>query len=89
MSGHSLVTAPKEYGNALSFWVEYPSGLVDLSRSQHLPTSPREVEAKPPPLKGDQVDIPVDGGHTVRIDTKATAAVIIDMQKFVPAYLWT
>lgn len=77
-----------EYGNSLSFWVEYPSGLIDVTRSEHVPTSPEDSEVKPLPLKGDQVDIPVDGGRTIRIDTKSTAIVIIDMQKSVSAYKW-
>ena len=40
-----LATAT-EYGNAASFWVEYPSGLLDLTRTTHLPTS-QAGHAKP------------------------------------------
>ena len=80
----SHLTAPITYGNALSFWVEYPSGLIDLSRSQH-PTG--EFGEKPPVLASEQVDIPVDGGRTIRIDTKSTAMIVIDMQKCVTVYI--
>lgn len=72
-----------EYSNPLSFLVEYLSGLINLSRSQHLPLLAEESEVKPPPLKADQVDFPIDGGRTIRVDTKSTPMVIIDVQKFV------
>ncbi|KAE9408094.1 Isochorismatase hydrolase [Gymnopus androsaceus JB14] len=38
MTSRALVPHPVEYGDPTSnsFWVEYPSGLVDLSRSTHL-----------------------------------------------------
>ncbi|KAH7925186.1 Isochorismatase hydrolase [Leucogyrophana mollusca] len=77
-----MATRPKveqtvEYGNPASFWVEYPSGLVDLSRSQH-----SNDEAAPPPLRSTQLDIPVDGERVIRVDKASTAAVIVDMQNF-------
>jgi hypothetical protein len=74
------VPAPVEYGNDTSFWVEYPTGLVDLSRTQtdRLPSSP---VSSPPPLKLNQTEIEVDGGRIVRINKETTAIVIIDMQK--------
>lgn len=68
-----------EYGNAASFWVEYPSGLVDLSRTNHLDTSNKD--AQPPALTQDQLEIAVEGGRTIRINKSASAVVIIDMQK--------
>jgi hypothetical protein len=81
-----FVTEPIEYGSDLSgFWVEYPSGLVDISRSHHIPpeTSPGNP-ANAPALKEGQAEISVGHGRTIRIDTKATAMVIVDMQKSVP-----
>ncbi len=81
-----------EFGNAISWWVEYPTGLIDVTRTTHLPKGPlpegdvaqdqptREVPI-PPLVKEAQLDIPVDGERTVRIATKNSAVVIIDMQK--------
>ncbi|KAF9496172.1 Isochorismatase hydrolase [Pleurotus eryngii] len=99
MTTRPPVTAPVEYGNSASFWVEYPSGLIDVSLSHHLSPSDHcqsnggtvthngsektdGAHAEPPALGENQVDIPVDGGRTVRIDTSATAIVVIDMQNF-------
>ncbi|TFY66740.1 hypothetical protein EVG20_g4356 [Dentipellis fragilis] len=73
------VEAPIEFGNAESFWVEYPSGLVDLSRSHHLSAS---GEPSPPPLASPQFELEVDGDRTLRIDPAKTAFVIVDMQNF-------
>lgn len=79
------------YGNAGNFWVEYPSGLVDLTRSQNLEFHKaggevKEVKAKPEPPALDtksQVEIPVNGDRTIRVDAAKTALVVIDMQKYV------
>ncbi|RDB29161.1 Peroxyureidoacrylate/ureidoacrylate amidohydrolase RutB [Hypsizygus marmoreus] len=72
---------PVEYGNSSSFWVEYPSGLVDLTRTHRL--SPSEAQTGLPPVKASgQADITVNGGRTIRIDTKSSAMVIIDMQNY-------
>jgi len=73
------VPAPVEYGNDTSFWVEYPTGLVDLSRTDRLAV---DTESSPPPLKSNQAEIGVDGGRIVRINKETTAIVIIDMQNF-------
>ena len=80
MVGRSNVPTPVEYGNDTSFWVEYPTGLVDLSRTNHLSSSTID-HPSPPPLKPSQAEIKVDGNQTVRINKETTAAVIIDMQK--------
>ncbi|KAH9178689.1 Isochorismatase hydrolase [Lactarius sanguifluus] len=62
MTTRPPVETPTEYGNASSFWVEYPSGLVDLSRTAHLPTDgPGTTVTDPPPLSPGQLDIAVDG----------------------------
>lgn len=53
-----------------------PSGLVDLTRTTHLPT-----DANEPELKSDQLDLPVDGDRVIRLDPAKTAYVIVDMQK--------
>ncbi|KAI0308235.1 hypothetical protein B0F90DRAFT_141101 [Multifurca ochricompacta] len=76
---------PIEYGNTSSFWVEYPSGLIDLTRTTHLPADEAKV-IDAPPLAPGQLDIPVDGEvrqKSVRINVAASAYVIIDMQKYV------
>lgn len=80
MTTRPPVEQPIEYGNAASFWVEYPSGLVDLTRAAHL-TPGRDADAPEPPLKSGQLEVPVDGGRTIRIDAKKSALVVIDMQK--------
>ena len=77
MKTRPRVTAPTEYGNASSWWVEYPSGLVDLSRSTHLGSS---ESAEPARAKG-LWDVSVDGDRTIRIDAAKSALVVIDMQK--------
>ncbi|KAF9814916.1 hypothetical protein IEO21_04860 [Rhodonia placenta] len=77
------VTSPIEYGDAASFWVEYPSGLVDLTRHAHLPLGAQDTgEVQIPPLQtSTQLEIPVDGERVVRISKERSAIVIIDMQK--------
>ena len=72
------VDSPTEYGNDLSFWVEYPSGLIDLTRLTHAAT---DMEREPPFDSSEHLDITVDGGRVVRVARKRTALVIIDMQK--------
>ena len=76
------VPAPVQYGNDTSFWVEYPTGLIDLSRTDRLPSSAVDAESSPPPLKSNQAEIDVDGGRIVRINKETSAIVIIDMQKW-------
>ncbi|KAI0068225.1 Isochorismatase hydrolase [Artomyces pyxidatus] len=80
MTARPHVEQVTEYGNAASFWVEYPSGLVDLTRSHHVPSGASSHSV--PPLKSDQIEIAVDGEREVRVDTSKTAFVIIDMQNF-------
>ena len=79
MSSRPKVSKITEHGNAASFWVEYSSGLVDLSRTVYS----QEGELEPPKLQSSQLDIPVDGDRIIRINKATTAAVIIDMQKSV------
>lgn len=73
-----LVVSPTEYGNPASFWIEYPSGLVDLTRSQHLAD-----DSPPSAVASNQLEISVDGGRILRINDDTSALVIIDMQKWV------
>ncbi|KAI0076073.1 Isochorismatase hydrolase [Panus rudis PR-1116 ss-1] len=84
------VSVATEYGNAASFWVEYPTGLIDLTRSAHLPNGNKvqsniiesPVTTIPPALDVDsQFELDVDG-RTVRLGRASTAIVIIDMQNF-------
>ena len=82
MTTRPKVPTPVEYGNDTNFWVEYPSGLIDISRKTHLQSvADTGAPEGPPPLQPTQVDIEVDRGRTVRIDKEASAIVIIDMQK--------
>jgi hypothetical protein len=84
-----MVTRPRvevaiEYGSDATpqgFWTEYPSGLVDVSRTSHLPSASGNAEVEIPPLTSELLDIPVDGDRTVRVKRATTAIVIIDMQK--------
>ncbi|KDR84961.1 hypothetical protein GALMADRAFT_218034 [Galerina marginata CBS 339.88] len=76
------VPLPVEYGNDTAFWVEYPTGLIDVSRATRLPAeAAKDAAYQPPPLKATQLDIPVDGNRVVRVDKEKTALVVIDMQK--------
>jgi len=77
MTTRPPIEQPTEFGNATSFWVEYPGGLVDVSRTAHLDVT----GGQPPPLTEGLLDIPVDG-RVVRVEAKKTALVIIDMQNF-------
>lgn len=73
-----------EYGSDATpqgYWVEYPSGLVDVSRTNHLPPTSGDAQVEAPPLTSALLDIPVDGDRTVRVNRNSTAIVIIDMQK--------
>lgn len=76
------VETPVEHGYEPDFWVEYPSGLVDLSRKDHLPSGSSATTA-PPALKSSQMEIEVNGGRTIRVEKETTAIVIVDMQKCV------
>ncbi|KAF5375023.1 hypothetical protein D9758_000309 [Tetrapyrgos nigripes] len=71
------VTVPIQYG-VKSFWVEYPDGLLDLSRTTPLSGSP----STSPSISKGQLDIKVDGNRTIRVDASKTALVVIDMQNF-------
>ncbi|CAA7265826.1 unnamed protein product [Cyclocybe aegerita] len=75
------VSAPVEYGSGNDFWVEYSSGLVDLSRTDHLPADGGLCHSQPE-LKEHQADIDVDVGRTIRVDKTRTALIVIDMQNF-------
>lgn len=92
------VAKPTEYGNAAAFWIEYPSGLVDLTRSAHLPSAAKaqsvpeepdqvlvhEDSAPAPPLNAEkQWEVEVEGDRSLRMSRAHTAIVIIDMQKLV------
>ena len=104
MTTRPPVPFPVEYGDPTSnsFWVEYPNGLVDLSRSTHLRDLKHSAEKQldingsepgaqniltadatiTPTLLPGQLDVPVSGQRTVRLDTSKSAVVIVDMQNF-------
>ncbi|EIW86751.1 Isochorismatase hydrolase [Coniophora puteana RWD-64-598 SS2] len=79
MTARPRVERAVEYGNEASFWVEWPSGLVDLTRSRHLETSGGEDEEA---LSGAHLEIEVDGGRRIRVDKARTVLVVVDMQNF-------
>jgi hypothetical protein len=76
---HQHLKHAKTYGNVKndSFWVEYPSGLLDLTRSNPLIPAATQAPAK----KDDELEIEVEGNKRIRIDAKQAAIVIVDMQK--------
>ncbi|KAF7320288.1 Isochorismatase hydrolase [Mycena kentingensis (nom. inval.)] len=79
MVSRPLVQIPTEYGGATApqgWWTEYPSGLVDVSRTSHI------SDNGPPPLTPDLLEIPCDGNRVLRVKKDATALVVIDMQNF-------
>ncbi|KAF7793350.1 hypothetical protein EIP86_004462 [Pleurotus ostreatoroseus] len=90
------IATATEFGNPSAFWVEYPSGLVDLTRSAHLPLAAaahadastpadpvHEDPAPPPPLAEEtQFELPVDGDRTLRLNRATTALVVVDMQNY-------
>ncbi|KAL0576373.1 hypothetical protein V5O48_005632 [Marasmius crinis-equi] len=78
MVSRPLVQSPIQYGDNASFWVEYPTGFIDVTRKHPLV----EGNLEAPPKEADDLEIAVDGGRTVRVDAKATALVVIDMQNF-------
>ncbi|KAL6309927.1 Isochorismatase hydrolase [Sparassis latifolia] len=93
MTARPHVAAAVEYGNPASFWVEYSSGLIDLTRTAHLPKGALDVgtaaqaekaeDAPIPPLQSNsQFELPVDGDRVLRIAKERSAIVIIDMQNF-------
>lgn len=71
MSVRPNVPARTTYGSPDSYWIEYPDGLVDLSREGQ----GNEREG------GQVVEFSVQGERRVRIDTGITALVVVDMQK--------
>lgn len=79
MKARPRVTEATEYGSSASWWVEFPNGLIDLSRSNHLDAVAKPAQAQER-TKG-QVDVEVDGDRTIRIDARKSALVVIDMQK--------
>ncbi|KAF8581936.1 Isochorismatase hydrolase [Ramaria rubella] len=78
------VTEPQTFGSVKhgSFWVEYPSGLVDLTCFSPLPQGDEDSLTRPPAKAQGHLDIEVEGGRKIRIDPKQTAIIIIDMQNF-------
>lgn len=69
-----------QYGHPAtgSFWVEYPDGTVDVTRTHPL-TAP---DADAPPKQDKHIEVAVDGDRKVRFDPARAAIVIIDMQKY-------
>jgi len=83
------------FGNIKSgkFWVEYPSGLVDIT-ANHPPLTTSSSEARPtaveavpgseePPLHPTEIEFDVQEDRRVRLDMTKSALVMIDMQKCV------
>ena len=86
------VQSPLVFGNPGSFWVEYPSGLVDLTRpSSNRPDGSTNIsaakESDPPALDTkSQFELQVEDDRVLRLNKSTTAIVIIDMQKFVISF---
>ncbi|KIJ53945.1 hypothetical protein M422DRAFT_241204 [Sphaerobolus stellatus SS14] len=75
-----FVKEVKTFGNPGShnFWVEYPSGLLDLTRSN----PPSSATSEPPSKAPEHLEFAVNGDRKLRIDPKKSAIVIVDMQNF-------
>ncbi|KAJ8083861.1 hypothetical protein PM082_002627 [Marasmius tenuissimus] len=78
MVNRPLVQSPIQYGASASFWVEYPTGFIDLTCKHPLLEGKLEI----PQRDADDMEIAVEGGRTLRVDSKVTALVVIDMQNF-------
>ncbi|KAK7694705.1 hypothetical protein QCA50_001893 [Cerrena zonata] len=76
------------FGNPASFYVEYPSGLVDLTRSpSNRPDGSQNIttpnEPDPPALDSkSQWELEVEEDRVLRLNKSTTAIVIIDMQNY-------
>ncbi|THH01825.1 hypothetical protein EW026_g947 [Hermanssonia centrifuga] len=86
------ISVATEFGNATDFWVEYPSGLVDVTRTAHLSNLVKadgeevlihkDAAVRPPPLNAEmQWELEVDADRTLRLAKTRSAFVIVDMQK--------
>lgn len=64
-----------------NFWVEYPSGLVDLTRTNPVTEESKLIDT--PTKAENELDIHVDADRVIRIDPTRSAFVVIDMQKYV------
>ncbi|KAJ3569767.1 hypothetical protein NP233_g4841 [Leucocoprinus birnbaumii] len=104
MTSRSYVQTPTRYGGTLDsegaagFWVEYPDGLVDLTRSHWIESnddlkngaspaiaSAGKEQTRAPPLDtGTQVEIEVGGEpkRRIRVSKDKSALIVIDMQNF-------
>ncbi|KAH9898342.1 Isochorismatase hydrolase [Cubamyces lactineus] len=88
------LSAATEYGNGVSFWVEYPTGLIDLTRTTHLSgNGALEYDSTvqdgaagdqpvPPLYPAAQLEVPVDGDRVIRIAKKRSALLVLDMQNY-------
>jgi len=75
------VTNRSTYGNPSNFWVEYPSGLIDVTR-EHANYAPEDKSSSPQDPAAQELDLDVQGDRLLRVSTAKTAMVIIDMQNF-------
>lgn len=75
-----FVKEVKVFGSPKSdnFWVEYPNGLLDLTRSE----APKSATVQPPAKMAGHLEFEVNGERKLRIDPKKSAVVIVDMQNF-------
>ena len=70
------------FGNSASgrFWVEYPSGLIDITSSR-----PSEVtsdgNAREPKISSHELEFDVQDDRKIRLNVHKSALVVIDMQK--------
>lgn len=73
---------PKTFGNVKtgSFWTEYPSGLLDLTR-KHPPSEAQKTSLAPQKAE-NELEFDVEGNRRIRIDPKQSAIIIVDMQKY-------
>jgi len=82
------VTEPTTFGDpkAGKFWVEYPSGLIDITSNHPLPANAEDgcnpFVAPEPALCSQELEFDVQGDRRLRLAVRKAVAVIVDMQNF-------
>lgn len=97
MATRPYLQSPKVYGGTLDveggagYWVEYPDGLMDLTRthwihpeSQQNGANENAATGGPPPLDAQtqtEIEVKGDPKRRIRVSNEKSALVVVDMQK--------
>ncbi|EKM83902.1 hypothetical protein AGABI1DRAFT_110512 [Agaricus bisporus var. burnettii JB137-S8] len=98
MATRPYLQSPKVYGGTLDveggagYWVEYPDGLMDLTRthwihpeSQQNGANENAATGGPPPLDAQtqtEIEVKGDPKRRIRVSNEKSALVVVDMQNF-------